>query len=102
MLVVNAHGAARSLAATVKGFAHFEPAVRIAGVIANHAGSRGTRPGWRSRSPPPNCRRCWARCPAAALPTLASRHLGLVTADQSGLDDETLDLLADAVHSIST
>ena len=39
LLVVNAHGAARSLAATVKGFAEFEPGVRVAGVIANHGGS---------------------------------------------------------------
>ena len=39
VLVVNAHGAARSLAATVKGFAEFEPGVRIAGVIANQSGS---------------------------------------------------------------
>ena len=39
VLVVNAHGAARSLAATVKGFAEFEPGVRLAGVIANQAGS---------------------------------------------------------------
>ena len=39
LLVVNAHGAARSLAATVKGFARFEPGVRVAGVIANQGGS---------------------------------------------------------------
>ena len=39
LLVANAHGAARSLAATVKGFAEFEPGVRMAGVIANQGGS---------------------------------------------------------------
>ncbi len=39
LLVVNAHGAARSLAATVQGFARFEPGVRVAGVIANQGGS---------------------------------------------------------------
>ena len=31
--------AARSLAAVVKGFAEFEPGVRVAGVVANQAGS---------------------------------------------------------------
>ena len=95
VLAVNAHGAARSLAATVKGFAQFEPAVRIAGVIANHAGT--PRHGaWLAEAlagaklPP-----LLGAVPRGALPTLASRHLGLVTADQSGLDDQTLDLLAD-------
>ena len=39
LLVANAHGAARSLAATVEGFAEFEPGVRVAGVIANQGGS---------------------------------------------------------------
>ena len=39
LLVVNAHGAARSLAATVKGFAEFEPGLSVAGVIANQSGS---------------------------------------------------------------
>ena len=48
LLVVDAHGAARSLAATVKGFAHFEPGVRVAGVIANQAGSPG-HAAWLSR-----------------------------------------------------
>ena len=38
LLVASAHGAARSLAATVKGFAQFEPTVRVAGVIANQCG----------------------------------------------------------------
>ncbi len=39
LLVVNAHGVARSLAALVKGFAEFDPALTIAGIVANHCGS---------------------------------------------------------------
>ena len=45
ILVADAHGAARSFAATVSGFAGFEPSIRIAGVIANRSGSGGTRSG---------------------------------------------------------
>ncbi len=95
VLAVPAHGAARSLAATVKGFAEFEPEVRLAGVIANQAGSPRHH-AWLAESlsaaglPP-----LLGAVPRGALPTLESRHLGLVTADQSGLDDQTLDRLAD-------
>lgn len=39
VLVVDAWGAARSVAATVLGFATFDPHVRIAGVVANRVGS---------------------------------------------------------------
>jgi cobyrinic acid a,c-diamide synthase len=39
VLVVDASGMSRSIAALVKGFASFEPAVRISGVILNRVGS---------------------------------------------------------------
>jgi cobyrinic acid a,c-diamide synthase len=39
VLVVDAHGLARSVAALVGGYASFDPAVRVAGVIANRVGS---------------------------------------------------------------
>jgi cobyrinic acid a,c-diamide synthase len=39
VLVVDAASAGRSVAATVHGFATFDPAVRVAGVIANRVGS---------------------------------------------------------------
>ncbi|WP_027417596.1 cobyrinate a,c-diamide synthase [Aneurinibacillus terranovensis] len=41
VLVINVHSMARSAAAVVKGFQLLNPAVSIAGVIANHAGSLG-------------------------------------------------------------
>lgn len=41
LLVIDVGGAARSAAALVKGFAEFEPGVKIAGVIANQCGSAG-------------------------------------------------------------
>ncbi|PTX64576.1 cobyrinic acid a,c-diamide synthase [Melghirimyces profundicolus] len=39
VLVIDAHGAARSAAAVVRGFQVFEPAVEIGGVILNRVGS---------------------------------------------------------------
>ena len=96
LLVVNAHGAARSLAATVQGFARFEPGVRVAGVIANQGGSERHR-GWLAESlaaaaAPP----LLGMLPRGSLPTLPSRHLGLVTAEQANLAAGILDQLADA------
>jgi cobyrinic acid a,c-diamide synthase len=96
LLVVNAHGAARSLAATVQGFAHFEPGVRVAGVIANQGGSPRHRD-WIAESltaaaAPPLV----GLVPRGSLPTLSSRHLGLVAADQADLSVGMLDELADA------
>ncbi|MGH8999450.1 MAG: cobyrinate a,c-diamide synthase, partial [Acidimicrobiia bacterium] len=41
LLVVDAAAASRSVAATVYGFAHFDPGVTIGGVILNRVGSDG-------------------------------------------------------------
>jgi len=77
-LVVNAHGAGRSFAATVHGFCTFVPEIRIAGVIANRCGS-DRHADWLSASlssaslPP-----LLGAVKRGALPELPSRHLGLV------------------------
>ena len=96
ILVAEAHGVARSLAAVVKGFAQFDPTVRVAGAIANRSGS-ARHAGWLAESlaaaevPP-----LVGAVPRDALPTLESRHLGLVTADSDRLSAETINRLADA------
>jgi cobyrinic acid a,c-diamide synthase len=41
LLVTDASGMARSIAATATGYAHFDRAVKVAGVICNRVGSRG-------------------------------------------------------------
>lgn len=96
ILVAGAHGAARSLAATVRGFAEFEPGVRVAGVIANQGGSerhaQWLRASLAGASAPPLV----GLLPRGALPTLPSRHLGLVAADHAQLTPATIDDLADA------
>jgi cobyrinic acid a,c-diamide synthase len=95
LLVVDAHGAARSLAATVKGFAAFESRVRVTGVIANRGGSPRHR-AWVDESLAAAATSpLVGMIPNGSLPELPSRHLGLVTAEQTNLAD-VLDQLADA------
>lgn len=97
-LITNAHGQARSLAPLVKGFAQFESGVRVEGIIANHCGS-GRHGDWLRASlaaadlPP-----LLGAIPRGALPTLPSRHLGLVTADAHNLSPSVLDHLASVVE----
>ena len=98
LLVANAHGMARSLAALVKGFATLDAGVRLGGVLANQCGS--ARHGeWLAESlkaadlPP-----LLGAVARGSLPQLASRHLGLVTADAQSLPEATLNELADALE----
>jgi cobyrinic acid a,c-diamide synthase len=98
LLTVNAHGAARSVAAAVHGFTHFEPRLRLAGVIANQSGSSGHREllseSLRAAGLPPLV----GAVPRGALPKLEDRHLGLVAAEQSGITPAVIDQLADAME----
>ncbi|ACD97355.1 cobyrinate a,c-diamide synthase [Trichlorobacter lovleyi] len=98
LLVVNSHGVARTLAATVSGFCSFEAGVRIGGIIANQSGS-GRHADWlaqslSSASLPPLA----GAIPRNALPTLPSRHLGLVTAGSAPLTPALLQELAEQIE----
>ena len=98
LLVVNVHGMGRSVAALVKGFVQFEEDLRFAGVVANHCGSE-RHAAWladsiRAAGLPPLV----GAIPRGAFPQLASRHLGLVTADERLLSEAVLDSLADALE----
>ncbi|MDI6719405.1 MAG: cobyrinate a,c-diamide synthase [Methanomicrobiales archaeon] len=95
VLVIDARGMSRSIHAVVRGYAGFDPATRIAGVILNRVGSERHR---RSIEP------------ALEIPALGwiprrtdlsvqSRHLGLAMAHESGkmslfgrIIEETCDL----------
>jgi cobyrinic acid a,c-diamide synthase len=87
VLVVDAGGMARSVAALVAGFVAFDSALRVAGVICNRVGSRGhaellqkaVRPSFLGAIP---------RDAAASFP---ERHLGLRTADEQALPESLLD-----------
>ncbi|HEY3319997.1 MAG TPA: cobyrinate a,c-diamide synthase [Planctomycetota bacterium] len=99
LLVTNAHGAARSLAATVKGFCDFEPSLRIAGVIANQAGSERHAQWLRDSLSAANLPPLVGAIQRGAFPELPSRHLGLVTADRENLSATVLAALGDALDN---
>ena len=96
VLVVNAHGCARSLAATVKGFCELEPTVEIAGVIANHVGSERHVEWLRSALAHENLPPLVGAVPRRSLPTIPSRHLGLKTAEHHCVNSEFLHRLTEA------
>lgn len=95
VLVVDVWRAARSAAATVLGFRDFDPALPVAGVIINRAGSP-THAQWvaeaiTTRTGLP----CLGWLPARPDFAWPERHLGLVpTAERADLD-QALDQLAD-------
>ncbi len=88
ILTVDAGGMARSLAAVVAGFRAFDPAVRLAGAIANRVGGRGHLDLLRQalREPP-----VLGGFPRDAEHAFAERHLGLHTADEGTLPESLLD-----------
>ena len=99
ILVANVHGQARSLAALVKGFNEFDPDIRLAGIIANQSGSsqhgKWLKDSLEAASLPP----LLGAVARGSLPDLASRHLGLVTADRQNLSSDILDQLAQGLEN---
>ncbi|WP_041262883.1 cobyrinate a,c-diamide synthase [Citrifermentans bemidjiense] len=99
VLVVDARSQARSAAALVHGFASFDPALRVAGVIFNNVASanheRILREALDAAVPGVQVIGCLRRDPALAIP---SRHLGLVTAEDNPLSDSFLDHLVEVVE----
>ncbi|AUX39135.1 cobyrinic acid a,c-diamide synthase [Sorangium cellulosum] len=88
VLVADASGMARSIAALVQGFATFDPGLRVAGVVCNQVGSRGHLDLLRQaqRSPP-----VLGGLPRDEAQRFPERHLGLRTADEAALPEERLD-----------
>ena len=88
VLVVDAGGMARSVAAFVAGFVNFDAALRVAGVITNRVGSRGHADLLQKAL------RSWSflgALPRAAAAAFPERHLGLHTADEQALPESLLD-----------
>jgi cobyrinic acid a,c-diamide synthase len=99
-LVINAKGFARSIAALVKGFAEFDPEVRVGGVIFNNVSSE-------------NHARILKEAVESNVPSIRvvgsilhdndlhipSRHLGLLTAEESELSGQYLDHLVEVIRS---
>jgi cobyrinic acid a,c-diamide synthase len=99
-LVVDAKSQARSAAALVKGFAEFDPQVRIAGVIFNNVGSenhsRILRDAVESLGTGVRVMGCLPRDEGLHIP---SRHLGLMTAEENHLPPEFLDRLVEVIEN---
>jgi len=96
LLVADAHGMSRSLAALVKGYAGFEAGVHIAGVIANNCGSERHGSVLKSALRTAGCPPLLGTVPRGSVPELESRHLGLVTAGPMNASRELFCSLANA------
>lgn len=100
VLVVNARGMAASAAALVKGFAEFDPQVRLAGVIFNNVGSDQhtalLKESLAAHCPEIICFGCIPRDESLAIP---SRHLGLVTTEDNPLSKQFISRLADMAEN---
>ncbi|HEX3781627.1 MAG TPA: cobyrinate a,c-diamide synthase [Pseudonocardiaceae bacterium] len=90
LLVVDARGQARSLAALLSGFRAYDPAVRLAGVLLNQVGSDRHEQVLRDACEEVGLPVFGALRRAAEV-ALPSRHLGLVPAAEHG---------APAVHAV--
>jgi cobyrinic acid a,c-diamide synthase len=97
-MVIDAKSQARSAAALVKGFAEFDPEVRVAGVIFNNVASenhaRILRDAVESVGIGVRVVGCLPRDERLHIP---ARHLGLLTAEENPLPEEFLDHLAETI-----
>jgi cobyrinic acid a,c-diamide synthase len=99
VLVVEARAMARSIAPLVKGFAEFEPGVRIVGVIANGVSTashgRILEQALSAAGLPPllGC------LPRKAEWSLPERHLGLIAETEAGFDEGWFQRLAEGVEA---
>ncbi len=95
ILVIDGSAMARSAAAMVSGYAHFDPAVRVVGVLFNRVGSDGHYRLLKAAvEQETDVAALGYLRPDAAL-TIPDRHLGLVLATEQG-DDQLYHRLAKA------
>ncbi len=88
ILITDASGVARTIAAVAAGFARFDPAVRVAGMICNRVGSRGHLDLLRAVRPEIPI---VGGFPAIADLAFPERHLGLLMADESTVPQRLID-----------
>lgn len=99
LLVIDARGQARSVAATVKGFLEFDPDLDFAGIIFNQVGSDNHAAILKSAvdelgyaTPVLGC------IPSDSRLAIPSRHLGLVTAEDNPLPGSYLEYLGAVIR----
>lgn len=99
ILIVNAASMARSVAAIVKGFQMLDENANIVGVIANQLGSKNHYEIVKTAIEQECHVPVLGYLPKGAVPTLPSRHLGLVPAIERGELDSYFDELALAIEA---
>jgi cobyrinic acid a,c-diamide synthase len=87
LLVVDAAGMARSVAALARGFAEFDKEICLKGLVCNRVGSRGHLELLRRAMLSPGILGALPKDPGLAF---AERHLGLRTADQDALPERLI------------
>jgi cobyrinic acid a,c-diamide synthase len=92
LLIVDAAGIARTLAAIVKGFATFDPELRISGVLCNRLGSKGHLELLRRALTQPPVMGGLPSDPGLSFP---ERHLGLRTADEEAVPESIFSRLGE-------
>ena len=98
LLVVDAHGMARSAAALVQGFARFDPDVNLVGVILNRLGSLG------HLTYVTDAMKAHCRIPVVGglvdneVLRMPERHLGLTTVEDNALGGDQIAALVDGIE----
>jgi cobyrinic acid a,c-diamide synthase len=87
LLVVDAHGMARTVGAIARGFTEFDRDVALRGLLCNRVGSRGHLELLRQANPTPAV---LGGLPVEPKFTFPERHLGLHTADRQSVPDDIL------------
>lgn len=88
LLVVDASGMARTVAAVAHGFSHFDPRLRLAGLICNRVGSRGHLDLLRAASVEVPV---LGGFPSETRFAFPERHLGLLSADEKNVAQPLFD-----------
>ncbi|WP_279205102.1 cobyrinate a,c-diamide synthase [Obesumbacterium proteus] len=98
ILVIDGKAVSTSAAATVMGFCHFDPAVRIAGVIVNRVNSETHYQLLKQAIETYTKIPVLGRIPTLPSVSLPERHLGLITAHEQQGMDALWDTLADSLE----
>ncbi|MGC9270598.1 cobyrinate a,c-diamide synthase [Acidiphilium sp.] len=101
LLVLDVSGQSQSAAAVARGFAQFDPAVRIAGVVLNRVGSARHRAGIVTAMERAGIE-VLGSLPRDAAIALPERHLGLVQAGEQADLAAYIDRLADRAEHDGT
>jgi cobyrinic acid a,c-diamide synthase len=88
LLVLDASGIARTVGAFAAGFARFDPALRVGGLLCNRIGGRGHLDLLRAAHPEVPILGGLPESPELAFP---ERHLGLISADRETVSERVID-----------